>query len=296
MTPSRNATGRREPRRVESPFVEQFDAWTGEDEGPDAVTACCAKGSRIPTARRAASASMATMTVGRSPTRSSCPSRWICQLWIRHRDSNGVVTDSGATGVLVSPATRADRRARAPQHASATAQSAGDQGSHCRPRDAGTRSAPMSRSARCGPRSRGGCRRAGHQDDAGRSGLCAADARHARRRQDVPSPRRREAVLLGRRVVRPPRDREASAAADARRRHRLHLGLSQGSRERREPAARIGRADRGGVDATAHELLGGRLPGSERIAGLGQRRRRAAPRRHPRHGAADDDAGVAGDA
>jgi V8-like Glu-specific endopeptidase len=31
------------------------------------------------------------------------PCRWICQLWIRQRDSNGNVTETGATGVLVSP-------------------------------------------------------------------------------------------------------------------------------------------------------------------------------------------------
>jgi V8-like Glu-specific endopeptidase len=31
------------------------------------------------------------------------PFRWICQLWIRRRDSNGKVTDTGGTGVLVSP-------------------------------------------------------------------------------------------------------------------------------------------------------------------------------------------------
>jgi V8-like Glu-specific endopeptidase len=31
------------------------------------------------------------------------PFRWICQLWIRRQDSNGKVTDTGATGVLVSP-------------------------------------------------------------------------------------------------------------------------------------------------------------------------------------------------
>jgi V8-like Glu-specific endopeptidase len=31
------------------------------------------------------------------------PFRWICQIWIRRRDSNGKVTDSGATGVVVGP-------------------------------------------------------------------------------------------------------------------------------------------------------------------------------------------------
>ena len=35
--------------------------------------------------------------------RHDVPFRWICQLWIRRRDSNGNVTDTGATGVLVSP-------------------------------------------------------------------------------------------------------------------------------------------------------------------------------------------------
>lgn len=31
------------------------------------------------------------------------PFRWICQLWIRREDSNGKITESGATGVLVGP-------------------------------------------------------------------------------------------------------------------------------------------------------------------------------------------------
>jgi V8-like Glu-specific endopeptidase len=87
---------------VESPFVEQFDAWTGEDEGPDAVgvqreggshPACTPSGIGI------------HGTDDRQPVANTLvvPSRWICQLWIRQRDSNGRVTESGATGVLVSP-------------------------------------------------------------------------------------------------------------------------------------------------------------------------------------------------
>ncbi len=31
------------------------------------------------------------------------PFRWICQLWVRRTDANGKVTDSGGTGVLISP-------------------------------------------------------------------------------------------------------------------------------------------------------------------------------------------------
>ena len=31
------------------------------------------------------------------------PLRWICQIWIRRRDSNGKITDTGGTGVLVGP-------------------------------------------------------------------------------------------------------------------------------------------------------------------------------------------------
>jgi V8-like Glu-specific endopeptidase len=108
VTPSRNApTGRSAPRRVESPFVEQFEAWTGEDEGPDAPglneLGVLHEGGTHPNCTKSGIGIHGNDD--RQPVADTLvvPSRWICQLWIRHRDSNGVVTESGATGVLVSP-------------------------------------------------------------------------------------------------------------------------------------------------------------------------------------------------